>query len=165
VGIAAAVAITDITSDTQAYVSTAAGSTLVSDGDIDINSTSANRSRATADSTATSSSSAGVGVAVGLNFADIDSKAYIGGTADLTANAVNAKATIEGREWVFDPSATVDDTSEDPKTFDASSNVSDGNNTITINSHGFSTGDVVKYETGDTGTLPSAASPMGTSIT
>jgi hypothetical protein len=146
IGVAAAVAITDLTSDTKAYVSTA-GSTLVTTGNMDINATSANRSRATADGTATSADSAAVGVAVGINYSDIDSRAYIGGTPDLTANAVTAKATIEGREWEFDPSSAVDDTREE-KTFDPSSVVSEENDTITITGHGFVTGDVVLYNTG-----------------
>ena len=148
VNVAAAVAITHFTSDTQAYVSTEAGSVLVTDGDIDITADSANRGRATADGTATEGIDTGVGVAVGLNFADIDSDAYIGGTADFTADAVTAKATIDGREWGFDPSETVSDANEAAKTFDPSSAVNTSDETISITDHGFSTGDVVKYETG-----------------
>jgi len=148
IGIAAAVAITDLISNTQAYVDTDSGSALVSDGNIDIHADSANRGRATADATAKSASSAAVGVAVGLNFADIDSKAYIGGAANLTADDVAAKATIDGRDWGFDPSEVVADTNEAAKTFDPTSAVNTSDETISITGHGFSTGDVVKYETG-----------------
>ncbi|MBN2061399.1 MAG: LEPR-XLL domain-containing protein, partial [Deltaproteobacteria bacterium] len=133
VNVAAAVAITDIVSNTQAYIKS--GGVIVSDNDIDITASSANRGRATADGISTNSST-GIGVGVALNFADVDTKVYIGGAADLTASTITGEATIDGREWGFNPTAP-----------DSAVNLIDNSIDLGV-AHGFKTGDAVIYSKG-----------------
>jgi hypothetical protein len=132
INIAGALAISDVIRPTEAYISSS--NTVVSGGNIDIAATSSNRVSAIADGIATGSGATGVGVAVALNIADIDSRAYIAGAADLTADAVTIDATVAGRQWLSDPSTAVN-------------NIDD---TIDLSApHGFRTGDTAVYSSGE----------------
>jgi hypothetical protein len=110
VGVAAAAAITDVTRPVDAYVSS--GGAMTTTGDLDVASSSTGRASSIADGTATGSGSVGVGVVVALNLADLDSTAHIGGTGGMTADTVNVDASMDGRNWVFDPSGAVNDATD-----------------------------------------------------
>ena len=92
IGYAAGVAITYLRSDTEAYISSSGP--IVSDGEITIASTATPKGATSASGENTSSDATGVGVAVAIGIADVDTLAFIGGNADLTASAVNANAIV-----------------------------------------------------------------------
>ncbi len=107
---AGAVAITYLDVETHAYI--ASSGAIVAGDDITISASSANRGMATADGTETGSGASGVGVAVTINIAIINTQAYIGGNADLTADNISLDATVGGRKWNFTPSSAVDDVAD-----------------------------------------------------
>jgi hypothetical protein len=104
VDVAGAVAITDLTSHTQAFI-TASGP-IASAGAVSLTSTSTDTAATTADGSPTgdtSGSTTGVGVAVAIDVTTIQNTAYIGGTANLDPTAVELTATLTA---TFDTEAT-----------------------------------------------------------
>ena len=90
IGVAGAVAITNLTRTTQAYISSSGPITAT--GNIDVGSNAVTTATAGANGSATNSST-GVGVAVAINHVDASSSGYIGGNANLTAKAIDVSAT------------------------------------------------------------------------
>ena len=130
VAIAAALAITDFNSLTQAYISSTGA---IEAGDVTVRATSSEMGSAWADGTATDGDP-GVGVAVAINYVDIDTKAWLG-DVDITAGTITVEARKDERSYEFDPtgSGIVDSSAE----------------TINLGeNHGLRTGDVITYNAG-----------------
>ena len=130
--VAAALAITDLISDTQAYISSS--NNVVADGAVDIIATSSSKGSAVADGSITDGSgTTGVGVGVAINIADVDYTAYID-NATVNAGEVTVQAVNTIPEWSFNATGDVDDGSAE---------------TIDIGAHdGLKTGDAVIYSSG-----------------
>ncbi len=89
VNVVGALAITDLTRHTEAFLATT--NPVVATNDLRVRARSTTTSSATADSTAADSTT-GVGVAVAINVADTTNEAYLSGNLDLTANTVSIEA-------------------------------------------------------------------------
>ena len=97
---------------------------------------------------ATSLSNAQAGTAANITGAGNNSQTFQGDTATATATVSSGKVTgftvtAVGSDYQSVPAVTVAAPAE--KTFNAQSAVSTANDTITINSHGFATGDQITY--------------------
>ena len=88
VGVAAALAITDLTRETQAYI--ASSGPIVVTGKINVGTDASTTATAGADGSATNGAT-GVAVAVAINRAHADNSAYVSGS--LSANELNVSAT------------------------------------------------------------------------
>ncbi|MEM7769221.1 MAG: DUF4347 domain-containing protein [Cyanobacteria bacterium P01_A01_bin.37] len=102
VEVAAAIAVADVTRQSQAYVAT--DGTIKTDDVLDIRSTSSIKSDVNADGTATKGN-VGVGVGVGINQVDVSNNAYLGGNANITAKQVNLEATTGDNQSEFTTSS------------------------------------------------------------
>ncbi|MBK5565795.1 LEPR-XLL domain-containing protein [Ensifer sp. SSB1] len=92
---AGAVTVSDYRTTTEAYIDS---SILVSASTLALTATSTESVTAGADGSATASAGTGVGVAVALGIADVTTRAYVAGTSDLTASAVDVNATLNAGE-------------------------------------------------------------------
>ncbi|MGA2499736.1 MAG: hypothetical protein ABSH20_18530, partial [Tepidisphaeraceae bacterium] len=88
VGVAAALAITDLSSTNQAYVASTGGVTAT--GTVALTATSSNNGSAIADGSATATNGPGVGVAVGIDTANITNQADISGS--VSGHGVSVQA-------------------------------------------------------------------------
>jgi hypothetical protein len=93
--IAGAVAVTDLTSSTRAYLATHQAVTTA--GLLSLESLDHSDATASADGSATGSASTGVGVAVAINLAHVSNTAYLGGTGAISAHAVAVHAGLTPR--------------------------------------------------------------------
>ncbi|MCX5734321.1 MAG: LEPR-XLL domain-containing protein, partial [candidate division NC10 bacterium] len=93
--IAGAVAVTDLTSSTRAYLAT--HQTVTTAGQLSLESLDHSDASASADGSATGSASTGVGVAVAINLAHVSNTAYLGGTGAISAHAVAVHAGLTPR--------------------------------------------------------------------
>ena len=97
---------------------------------------------------ATSLSNAQAGTAANITGAGNNSQSFVGDTATATASVSSGKlsavtVTGVGSDYQSIPAVTIAAPAE--KTFNAQSAVSTANDTITISSHGFATGDQLTY--------------------
>jgi hypothetical protein len=94
IGLAAAVAVTNLTRDTQAYV--ASSGSVTSSGPLAVTSSSSSNETTEADGSDTvNAAEGGVGVAVAINrAAEADNNAYIGGTGSVSATGASVEALM-----------------------------------------------------------------------
>ncbi len=104
INFAGAVALTIVKNNTVAYIDTSGQ--VLSSGVIDVKANAIESVSTTASGTNTGGAASGVGVAVALNFIDVGSNAYLGGSGLYTApDAIHVYATLAG-ESGFNASAT-----------------------------------------------------------
>ncbi|HUJ88277.1 MAG TPA: LEPR-XLL domain-containing protein, partial [Burkholderiales bacterium] len=116
--------------NTQANANTHDGST----GVIDLTSTGSGTKHSLKASSAAATNGAAVGVAIAINYADVTNLAYAGATT-ISAGALTISASTGERDLTFDPS----------------SKVSTGDDTIDVGDSGLRTGDAVTYDHGTGG--------------
>mgnify|MGYP001791491610 CR=1 FL=1 len=98
VDIAAALAVTNLTRKTQAYLAT--NGRITTDDTLNILASSHTESEVIADGTATQGD-VGVGVGMGINRINATNDAYVSGTGDITADRVNLAANTGGKPSEF----------------------------------------------------------------
>ena len=89
--LAGAVAVTDLTGNTWAYLAT--DHTVATTGQLSVESLDNSDALAKADGSATGSASIGVGVAVAINLAHVSDEAYLGGTGAIGSRCYGPRGT------------------------------------------------------------------------